>query len=121
VCPHCRKRRTELRHHAAGRARYWLSSQHPDLFAKLYAKHLATARAHDLGGSATVIRNRARSRALGELQRRLPADYRQRYVAELTRAYAKVQAEEQAAQPWVPYWQERDGSEMLNWPHLGAV
>jgi hypothetical protein len=60
------------------------------------------------------VRDRARSRALGELQRQHPDDYRRRYEAELARAYAELdQAAARAEQPappepHVPYWQHRD-------------
>lgn len=59
-----------------------------------------------------AVRNRARSRALGQLQRRYREDYRRRYTVELARAHAEDQADqEQATQPAtarVPYWQQRD-------------
>jgi hypothetical protein len=97
---------------AAGRARTWLAAQHAEAYANRYAEHVARARAQDPGGSATAVRNRARSRALGELQRRHYDDYRRRYEAELDRAHgAQDQADQQQAArpaaPRVPYWRQR--------------
>jgi predicted nucleic acid-binding Zn-ribbon protein len=111
LCPDCRQRHRQARYLANGRARTWLADQHPDLYAELYEQHVNRARAEDPTASATRIRNRARSRALGDLQRRYPDQYQQRYAAELARAHSDDQAdEEQPSQPVVrvPYWQERD-------------
>jgi hypothetical protein len=41
--------------------------------------------------------NRARSPALGELQRRFPTDYRQHYASELARARTEDQADQELA------------------------
>jgi hypothetical protein len=96
---------------AAGRARTWLAVEHAELYASLYTEHVAKARAQDPSGSATAVRNRARSRALGELQRRHYDDYRRRYEAELARARADQRADleeaVQAATARVPYWRQR--------------
>jgi len=115
VCARCRQRRDQARHLAEGRARHWLRAQHPKQYANMYADHVAKARAQDPQGSAIAVRNRARSRALGELQRRYHDQYRQRYEAELAHALAELDhqaaQEQQAAQPAeprVPYWLERD-------------
>jgi hypothetical protein len=116
VCPRCRQRRDQARSWAEGRARHWLRAQHPEQYANLYADHLAKARAEDPAGSAATVRDRARARALGELQRSYHDDYRQRYEAELVSAHAELdqqatQQQEQAArpaEPHVPYWHQRD-------------
>jgi hypothetical protein len=108
LCPDCRKRRTQARHLAAGRARSWLAVQHRALYQKLYRQQLAQTCDRDRGASSDAIRNRARAHTLGELQRRFPIDYRQRYAAELARA--ERQAEQQVAQltgARVPYWQQQ--------------
>jgi hypothetical protein len=111
LCPCCRAHRAHARDVAAGRARTWLAAEHAELFTNLCAEHVARARAEDPEGSATAVRNRARSRALGELQRRYRADYRRRYAAELARAHADQQADQEQAtppaEPRVPYWRQR--------------
>jgi hypothetical protein len=81
-------------HAATGRARTWLAAQHPELYQGLYEQHIPQARADGPDASATAIRSRARSRALGDLQRRYPNEYEQRYAAELARAHTEVQDEE---------------------------
>jgi hypothetical protein len=115
-CARCRARRDQARHLAEGRARTWLATQHREAYANLNAAHVAKARAQDPQGSATAVRNRARSRALGELQRSHREQYRERYEAELARALAQLDQQAQHAQeaaarpaePRVPYWLERD-------------
>jgi ribosomal protein L37AE/L43A len=114
LCHDCRERRARARYVAAGRARTWLAGVHAEAYGNLYAEHVARARAQDPEGSSMAVRNRARSRALGELQRRHYGDYRQRYEAELARAQAAVdqqaakgQAGSRPAEPRVPYWQQR--------------
>jgi hypothetical protein len=114
LCPGCRSRRDHATILAYGRARTWLAAQHAEQYANLYAQHHAKACAQDPDGPARAVRDRARSRALGELQRQHPDDYRRRYEAELARAYAQLdQAAARAEQPappepHVPYWQHRD-------------
>jgi hypothetical protein len=112
LCPGCRERRAQARYLAEARARHWLRAQHPEQ----YAAQVARARAQDPQGSATAVRNRARSRTLGELQRSHPDQYRERYQAELARAHAQLdrqaakerEAAARPAEPRVPYWLERD-------------
>jgi hypothetical protein len=114
LCPGCRERRDHASTLAYGRARTWLAAHHAKAYANLYAEHHAKARAQDPDGPARAVRDRARSRVLGELQRQHPDDYRRRYEAELARAHAELeQADQQRAaalpaEPMVPYWQERD-------------
>jgi hypothetical protein len=114
LCLDCRERRDHARILAYGRARTWMAEQHQDLYAEVYERQVAQARAQDPDASTTKIRNRARSRTLGELARQFPGDYRQRYAAELARAHAElaqaaIRAERPAPPtPHVPYWQERD-------------
>jgi hypothetical protein len=114
LCPSCRERRDHTSTLAYGRARTWLAEQHPKLYRDLYEQHVAQARAQDPAALATTIRNRARSRTLGELARRFEHDYRQRHAAELARAddelaQAAATVEEPAPpECQVPYWQQRD-------------
>jgi hypothetical protein len=114
LCPDCRQRQRQTRHLATGRARTWLAAQHPELYQELYEQHITQARADDPYAQPVAVRNRARSRALGNLQRRYPDEYEQRYAAELARAHTEVQDEEpddqQPVRPAVrvPYWQQRD-------------
>jgi uncharacterized Zn finger protein (UPF0148 family) len=116
LCPGCRQRRDQARHRAEARARNWIAAQHPSAYANLHATHAANVRAQDPSASAATVRDRARSRALGELQRAHPDQYQQRYAVELDRALAELDQEqasqEQAAArpaaPRVPYWQQRD-------------
>jgi hypothetical protein len=117
LCPGCRARRDQARTLAYGRTRTWLAAEQPEAYASLYAEHHAKARAEDPGGSGRALRDRARSRVLGELQRQYPDHYQRRYEAELARAYAELDQaaaradQEQAActaEPRVPYWQQRD-------------
>jgi hypothetical protein len=116
MCPGCRQRRDQARHRAEARARNWIAAQHPTAYASLHAAHAAEVRAQDPGASAATVRDRARSRALAELQRAHRDQYRQRYAAELDRAHAELdrQAAQQRAAaarpaaPRVPYWQQRD-------------
>jgi hypothetical protein len=109
LCPACRERRAHARYAAAGRAHTWLATEHAEAYANLYAEHVARAHAQDPGGSSMTIRNRARSRALGELQRRHYGDYQRRYEAELARAHAEDQADQKQTTPppRAPYWQQR--------------
>jgi hypothetical protein len=99
LCLACRGRRDHARILAYGRARTWMAEQHQDLYAEVYERQVA----QDPEASTTKIRNRARSRTLGELARQFPGDYRQRYAAELARAHAELaQAAIRAERPVPP-------------------